>query len=560
MWSLGPLVGKYLSGTCASGVHEARLGREHYGGEVHTYSAAFSEADLKAVLKVSDHVVFNSPAQWKRFRPLCTPYRDVKFGLRVNPQHSEGTVPLYDPSAPFSRLGTPRAGIQAGDLEGLSGLHFHNLCEQDFPPLERTLKAFEEKFGDLRKGMLWVNFGGGHHITRPGYQVEALISLVKEFSSKRKLQVYLEPGEAIAYHSGVLVAEVLDVMHNGMPIAVLDTSATCHMPDTLEMPYRAQIIGAGEAGAQRIPTSSGRPVPPRGRRHRRLFVRGAAAGRSAPGAFEDMAYYTMVKTTTFNGVRLPLDRDLEFEQRFDQGGARFRLRGFQRKAVLRFFESEIAKWRPEKARFHVVPVRRTKDVSYGNGTEGPDAILEASSQLERFDGASDPGSQVIYTWPAVDCSGAPEKVIEKISFSVKRILEMKKIPVVLGGEHTVTWGVIKGYLDAGMKDFGVVQIDAHADLRDAYQGDKYSHASVMRRVVEAGVPLVQLGNRAFCEEEREARKKHGVLAFDALDLVPSGKNSIRLPKKFPSKVFFTVDIDGIDPSVLPATGTPVPGG
>jgi len=228
---------------------------------------------------------------------------------------------------------------------------------------------------------------------------------------------------------------------------------------------------------------------------------------------------------------------------------------------LRFFESEIPVLKPEQARFHVVPVPYEKTVSYGNGTaKGPAAIIEASSQLERFDGASDPGSQGIYTWPAVDCSGRPERVIDDIAASVTKILELKKIPVVLGGEHTVTWGVIKGYLDAGEKDFGVVQIDAHADLRDAYEGDKYSHASVMRRVVEAGVPLVQVGNRAFCQEEVEARKKHGVKAFDALELVPKGKNSIKLPKKFPSKVFFTVDVDGIDPSVLPATGTPVPGG
>jgi len=228
---------------------------------------------------------------------------------------------------------------------------------------------------------------------------------------------------------------------------------------------------------------------------------------------------------------------------------------------LRFFESEIPVLKPAQARFHVVPVPYEKTVSYGNGTvKGPAAIIEASSQLERFDGASDPGSQGIYTWPAVDCSGKPEQVIDLIAENVKRILELKKVPVVLGGEHTVTWGVIKGYLDAGIRDFGVVQIDAHADLRDAYEGDKYSHASVMRRVVEAGVPLVQLGNRAFCQEEVEARKKHGVKAFDALELVPKGKNSIKLPTKFPSKVFFTVDVDGIDPSVLPATGTPVPGG
>jgi carboxynorspermidine decarboxylase len=302
MWSLGPLVAKYLSGTCASGLHEARLGREYFGGEVHTYSAAYTEKDLREILKISDHVVFNSPAQWKRFRSICPSGKH--YGLRVNPQHSEGSNPLYDPSAPFSRLGAPRDTIHPGDLDGLSGLHFHNLCEQDFPPLARTIAAFEEKFGPLMKGMTWMNFGGGHHVTRPGYQVEALIDLLRKFSEKYKVQTYIEPGEAIAWKAGVLVAEVLDTFHNGMPIAVLDTSATCHMPDTLEMPYRASIIGAGE---------------PREKPHTyRLggqsclagdvigdysFDRPLEIGRRL--VFEDMAYYTMVKTTTFNGVRLP---------------------------------------------------------------------------------------------------------------------------------------------------------------------------------------------------------------------------------------------------------------
>ena len=302
MWSMGPLVAKYLSGTCASGVHEARLGREHFGGEVHTYSAAYSEADLKEVLKLSDHVVFNSPAQWKRFRSICPP--EKKYGLRVNPEHSEGHTALYDPSAPFSRLGTTRAQIQPGDLDGLSGLHFHTLCEQDLPPLERTLAVFEGKFDGLLKGMQWVNFGGGHHITRPGYQVDALVKLVGEFSRRHKVQVYLEPGEAIAYHSGVLVAEVLDLMDNGMPIAILDTSATCHMPDTLEMPYRAQIIGAGEAGAlantYRLGGQSCLAGDVIGDYS---FAKPLEVGQRL--VFEDMAYYSMVKTTTFNGVRLP---------------------------------------------------------------------------------------------------------------------------------------------------------------------------------------------------------------------------------------------------------------
>jgi agmatinase len=228
---------------------------------------------------------------------------------------------------------------------------------------------------------------------------------------------------------------------------------------------------------------------------------------------------------------------------------------------VRFFESEIGPLRPEEAQFHVLPVPYEKTVSYGNGTaKGPAAILEASSQLERWDGKSDPGREGIYTWPAIDCSRKPEAVLNDIASAVSRILELKKIPVVLGGEHTVTWGVIQGYLDAGVKDFGVVQVDAHADLRDAYEGDRYSHASVMRRVVEAGIPLVQLGVRAYCEEERDARKKHKVRAFDAIDLVPRGISRISLGKNFPGKVFFTLDVDGIDPSVLPATGTPVPGG
>ena len=227
----------------------------------------------------------------------------------------------------------------------------------------------------------------------------------------------------------------------------------------------------------------------------------------------------------------------------------------------RFLESELPPLAPEAARFHVLPVPYEKTVSYGGGTaRGPAAIIAASSQLERWDGASDPGAEGIYTWPPIDCSRPASQVIEAIAAVVAKILAMGKTPVVLGGEHTVTGGVIRGYLDAGVRDFGVVQIDAHADLREAYEGDPLSHASVMRRVVEAGVPLVQLGNRAYCEEEREARKKYKVHAIDADQLVPQGVHAITLPADFPPQVFFTLDVDGIDPSVLPATGTPVPGG
>lgn len=227
----------------------------------------------------------------------------------------------------------------------------------------------------------------------------------------------------------------------------------------------------------------------------------------------------------------------------------------------RFLATELPVLAPEEARFHILPVPYEKTVSYGGGTaEGPAAILAASDQLERWDGRSDPGAEGIYTWPPVDCSGAPETVIEAIAAAVARILRLGKLPIVLGGEHTVTWGVIRGYLDAGAADFGVVQIDAHADLRDRYEGDPLSHASVMRRIVEAGIPLFQLGNRAYCEEEREARRKHRVQYLDADELVPRGIDEIELPEDFPPDVFFTLDVDGIDPSVLPATGTPVPGG
>lgn len=226
-----------------------------------------------------------------------------------------------------------------------------------------------------------------------------------------------------------------------------------------------------------------------------------------------------------------------------------------------FLASEITQSPIEAAYFSVLPVPYEKTVSYGGGTSlGPQAIIDASEQLETWDGKSNPSRLGIHTCDTLDCSVAPEQVIESIANSVKTILAAGSMPVVLGGEHTVTWGVIKGYLAAGFTDFGVVQIDAHADLRDAYEGDPLSHASVMKRVVDAGVPLYQLGIRAFCEEEIAVRAQHDVAYQDADELVPNNIQQIQLPENFPKKVFFTVDIDGIDPSVFPATGTPVPGG
>lgn len=226
-----------------------------------------------------------------------------------------------------------------------------------------------------------------------------------------------------------------------------------------------------------------------------------------------------------------------------------------------FLGSEIEQPKPEEALFHIVPVPFERTVSYGGGTnEGPSAILEASWQLEEWDGKSKPCDLGIYTHGPVDCNADADQVIENIAAAVKPICEMGKMPVGIGGEHTVTYGIIKGMLDAGIKDFGIVQIDAHADLREAYEGDKYSHASVMKRCVDEGIPLYQLGIRAYCEEEIEIRKKYGVYYQDADDLVPQNISAIELPEDFPKKVFFTLDIDGMDPSVFPSTGTPVPGG
>ncbi|WP_289284394.1 MULTISPECIES: agmatinase [unclassified Methylophaga] len=226
-----------------------------------------------------------------------------------------------------------------------------------------------------------------------------------------------------------------------------------------------------------------------------------------------------------------------------------------------FLGSEIEQPEPHNAMFHVLPVPYEKSVSYGGGTAlGPNAILQASWQLEEWDGKSKPCDEGIYTCEPVDCSVAPQQVIDNIAKATADIIKAGAMPVVLGGEHTVTYGVIKGLRDAGIDDFGIVQIDAHADLRQAYEGDFLSHASVMKRAVDMGIPLYQLGIRAYCEEEMAFRDEFGVLYQDADELVPNRIQSIELPEDFPQKVFFTLDIDGMDPSVFPSTGTPVPGG
>jgi carboxynorspermidine decarboxylase len=286
-WSTFPLVRTYLAGTTASSV---------------------ADADMREIVTLADHVVFNSPGQWRHFRPLIEAARkdgrSLECGLRVNPEHREVEVELYDPAAPMSRLGSTRANVTADDVKDLDGLHFHTLCELGSDALERTLAAFEAKFGDLIPGRRWVNFGGGHHITRPGYDLDRLVRVIQQFRAKWGVEVFLEPGEAVALGTGVLVASVLDVFENGVPIAVLDTSATAHMPDVLEMPYRPMIIGSAEGGEKRYTYRLGGLS----------CLAGDVIGDYSFDhplrigdklVFLDMAHYTMVKTTTFNGVRLP---------------------------------------------------------------------------------------------------------------------------------------------------------------------------------------------------------------------------------------------------------------
>jgi len=305
MFSVFPLIRRYLHGTTASSLDEARLGFEEFGGEVHVCAPAYREDEFKELLGYSDHIVFNSFSQWNRFKPAVQgSKKPIRCGLRVNPEHSEVAVPIYDPCGPGSRLGITRENFKPQELSGISGLHFHTLCELNADALIRTLPVFEDKFGNFLTGMRWVNFGGGHHITRKDYDVQLLCRLINEFKTRHPLEVYLEPGEAVALNAGVLVASVLDIIHNEMDIAILDTSAAAHMPDVLEMPYRPEIAGAGKPGQYPYTYRLGGVT---------CLAGDVIGDYSFPeplrvGAkliFQDMAHYTMVKNNTFNGVRLP---------------------------------------------------------------------------------------------------------------------------------------------------------------------------------------------------------------------------------------------------------------
>lgn len=332
MWSIFPLISETLSGVCASSPWEARLGREEFGKEVHSFAAAFKESDVIELLELSDHLVFNSFDQLERFRPRWEAYNGkVSVGLRINPEHSEGHTAIYDPCAPFSRLGIPLAAFEGRSLDGVDGLHFHTLCEQLFEPLERTVAVVEEKFGHYLHGLRWLNLGGGHHITREGYDVDGLIALIKRLKSTYGLDVYIEPGEAVVIGTGVLVAEVLDIINNGMDIAILDVSATCHMPDVLEMPYRPEITGGELPGVLPFTYRLGGPSCLAGDVIGDWsFAEPLRVGQRL--VFEDMSHYTMVKTTTFNGIQHPSlctyepsDNRLTVVRRFEYEDFRARL-------------------------------------------------------------------------------------------------------------------------------------------------------------------------------------------------------------------------------------------
>ncbi len=306
MWSMAPLIMKYLPGIAASSVNEALLGRNEFGGEVHVYSPAITPDDIDIYLRIADHIIFNSPAQVVKYKARLNENKKVKYGLRINPEHSEVETKIYDPCAPFSRLGTTLKNFKESiDLiEGISGLHFHNLCELNSDALERTLAIVEEKFSFYFNKLKWINFGGGHHISRSDYDVDKLIRIIKKFKAKYNLDIYLEPGEAIALNSGVLITRVIDTFENEMNIAILDASATNHMPDVLEMPYRPHILNAGKPGEKPYTFRLGGPSCLAGDVIGDYsFDKPLSAGDRL--TLGDMAIYSMVKTSTFNGVNLP---------------------------------------------------------------------------------------------------------------------------------------------------------------------------------------------------------------------------------------------------------------
>lgn len=303
MYHFFPLMGKYLAGITSSSFNEARLGYEEMGKEVHIYSPAYIESEFYDLLQICDHFVFNSFDQFNKYKDLVKS-AGKECGIRINPEYSEIKTDIYNPCFTYSRLGVTLRNFDESLLDGIDGLHFHTMCEQNSDTLERTIKVIEEKFGKYMHLMKWINFGGGHHITREDYDIDLLIKTIIYVKDKYDVEVYLEPGEAIALNTGFLVTSVVDIVKNVMEIAILDTSAACHMPDVIEMPYRPVIIGAGNPGEFEYTYRLGGLT----------CLAGDVVGDYSfkeplkPGdrlIFTDMAHYTMVKNNTFNGVNLP---------------------------------------------------------------------------------------------------------------------------------------------------------------------------------------------------------------------------------------------------------------
>lgn len=324
-----PLISRYLCGTTASGLYEARLAAEEFGGEVHIFSPAYQEADFAEILQYADHLVFNSPAQLKTYAPRAIAAGKV-VGLRVNPEFSTQDTPIYDPCSPGSRLGVRRADFDESLLPLISGLHIHTLCEQNSDDLITTVAALEEKFGEYLPQMQWLNLGGGHHITRDDYDVDALIALLIRLRDKYDLQLYLEPGEAVALNAGYLETTVIDIVRADMDVAILDTSAACHMPDVLEMPYRPPLLDSGLAGELAYTCRLAGPTCLAGDVIGEYsFDRPLKIGDRL--TFGDMAIYSMVKNNTFNGMPLPdivikgADGEYHLHRRFDYNDFKCRL-------------------------------------------------------------------------------------------------------------------------------------------------------------------------------------------------------------------------------------------
>jgi carboxynorspermidine decarboxylase len=310
MWSTFSQVSQYLKGCTASGLYEARLAREEFvkynvDAEVHTYSPAFKESEIEEIARISDHIVFNSVNQLFRFAELVKKVNpSIHISLRINPEVSSSPVDIYNPCGLYSRLGTTLENFDERVLEYVDGLNFHALCEQDADALQEVLIAFEEKFSKYFKNLKYINFGGGHHITKNSYNIEKLVGLIKEFRENFSIEIYLEPGEAVGWETGYLVSTVLDTFHNGMDVVILDSSAEAHMPDTLAMPYRAEVRGAGMPNEKKYTYRLGGNT----------CLAGDIMGDYSFDTplkvgdkiiFEDQIHYTFVKNTTFNGIKLP---------------------------------------------------------------------------------------------------------------------------------------------------------------------------------------------------------------------------------------------------------------